>query len=279
MPAGRIATTVLGRTGLTVSRMALGALDALDQAAFEHAIRLGINFFISYPGYAREQKAIGRAARHCSRDAVVLAGGSAGASAASVRRDIKSSLSNVRVAHLDIFYLFHVTCDTWPIICAAGGAMAQLVKARQAGLIRHVGATVHNRDLAYAIISSGLIDVVNLRYSLAHPGHEAKVLPEAIKHECGVAAYSALKYGLLVLRPEGWPSRRRVPTAAECYRFVLAHPAVHVAWVGARSIGEIDEAAKAIRPFTPLAPATEGALRRFGRFVHDMRSAGHRRAL
>jgi predicted aldo/keto reductase-like oxidoreductase len=259
--------------------MALGALDALDQAAFEHAIGLGINLFISYPGYEREQRAIGRAVRHCPREAVVLAGGSAGASAASARRDIRSTLTNLRVECLDIFYLFHVTCDTWPVICAAGGAMAQLAKARQAGLIRYVGVTVHNRDLAYAIISSGLIDVVNLRYSLAHPGHEVKVLPAAIRHECGVVAYSALKYGLLARQPEGWPARRRVPTAAECYRFVLGHPAVNVAWVGARSTKEIDEATKAIRPFTSLPPATERSLRQFGRLVHDMQPAGCRRAL
>ena len=72
---GGIATTVLGRTGLRVSRAAFGGLDTLDQAGFERGVELGVNFLISFPGYPREQRAIGRAARRVDRDAIVLAAG------------------------------------------------------------------------------------------------------------------------------------------------------------------------------------------------------------
>ena len=260
---------VLGRTGLTVSRMALGGLDTLDQAGFERAVELGVNFLISFPGYPREQRAIGRAARRVDRDAMVLAAGTAGRSARSVRRDLKRSLVALRTDHVDIFYLFHVTCDAWPTILADDGAIAQLDRARRAGQVRSVGVTVHNRQLARRIIASGKVDVMNVRYSLAHPGHESRVLPEVAKAGCGVVVYSALKYGSLVTHPEGWPARRRIATAAECYRFVLGHPAVHVAWAGARSALQVEANADVIRPFVHLPHQTERALRRFGRFVHD----------
>lgn len=269
MSTPQTSVVTLGRTGLATSRIAFGALDALNQAAFERAVELGINFFISFPGYEREQRAIGRAVRHVSRDSVVLAGGSAGTSATAVRRDIKRSLANLRTDCLDIFYLFHVTCESWTALRKPGGAMEQLAKARRAGVVRFTGATVHNRGLALRIIRSGLVDVLNLRYSLAHPGHEAKVFPAAMKHGCGVVAYSALKYGMLLRRPEGWPARRRVPTAEECYRFVLGHAAVHVAWVGARNLEEVEAAADVMRSFKPLPLSTERAFRRFGHVVHD----------
>ncbi len=274
MIAGRNASAdvdavVLGRTGLTVSRMALGGYDALDQAGFERAVALGVNFLISFPGYPREQRAIGAAARHVQREAMVLATGAAGRSASSVRRDLKRSLDSLGTGHVDVFYLYHVTCDDWPRICARGGALEQLSRARRAGEVRFVGATVHNRNLARRIIASGHVDVVNLRYSLAHPGHETRVFPEALKRGCGVVAYSALKYGLLTRRPEGWAARRRVATPAECYRFVLSHPAVHVAWVGARTVEQVEANVQIVRPFVPLPRPVERRLRQFGHYVHD----------
>jgi predicted aldo/keto reductase-like oxidoreductase len=266
---GSVATTVLGRTNLTVSRMALGGYDALDQAGFERAIELGINYLISFPGYEGEQRAIGQAARHVDRGRMVLATGAAGRSASTVRRALKRSLASLRTNYVDIFYLYHVTCDAWPRICAPGGALQQLSRARRAGLVHFVGATVHNRDLACRIITSDLIDVVNLRYSPAHPGHEARVLPAAIRCNCGVVAYSALKYGLLVNRPANWPPRRRIPTPRDCYRFVLSHPAVHVAWMGARSVQQVEANVDVIRPLVPLSSSTRKRLLRFGRHVHD----------
>ncbi len=249
--------------------MALGGFDALDQAGFERAIELGINFLISFGGYESEQRAIGRAVRQVSREATVLATGTAGRSPSSVRRDLKRSLAALGTDVVDVFYLYHVTCDAWPRICGAGGALEQLSRARRAGRVRFIGVTVHNRDLARRIIASGEIDVVNLRYSLAHPGHETRVLPAAADHDCGVVAYSALKYGALITRPEGWPARRRVPTPSECYRFVLSHPAVHVAWVGARNVEQVEANVEVIRPFVALPSATERRLRRFGAYVHD----------
>lgn len=265
-----VATTILGRTGLTVSRLALGGYDALNQAGFERAIELGVNFLISFVGYEREQRAIGQAASHVDRGSMVLAAGTASRSPTSIRRHLKQSLATLGTDYADVFYLYHVTCDAWPKICAPGGALEQLRRARRAGRVRAVGVTVHNRDLARRIIASGKIDVINLRYSLAHPGHESRVLPAAMRQDCGVVAYSALKYGRLIRRPDGWPAHRRVPTPAECYRFALGHPGVHVAWAGARTIEQVEAGVRVIRPFKPLPAATERALRRFGKHVHDV---------
>lgn len=272
------ATTVLGRTGLTVSRMALGGYDALGRRGFERAVELGINFFISFPGYEREQRAIGKAVRGMPRDKLVLAAGAAGRSASSVRRDLTRSLTALRTDYVDVFYLYHVTCDAWPKILARGGAMEELDRARRSGRVRHVGVTVHNRDLAVRIIEDGRVDVMNLRYSLAHPGHEEKVFPAARARDCGVVAYSALKYGLLIRDHDGLPARTRIPTPAECYRFLLSHPAVHVAWVGARTIEEVEQNLRVVRPFRRLPRPMERRLRSFGAFVHDALPAQPKRS-
>ncbi len=273
-----LATAVLGRTDLRVSRVALGGYDALDQQAFERAVDLGINFLISFPGYQREQQAIGAAARRVDRSSMVLATGADGRSASSVRRDLKRSLATLGTDYVDVFYLYHVTCEAWPRILASDGAMEQLRRNRDSGRVRFTGVTVHNRDLAARIIESGEIDVVNLRYSLAHPGHEATVLPLARQHDCGVVAYSALNYARLLRRPDGWGEPRPVATADECYRFVLGHPAVHVAWVGAKTMEHVEAATAMIRPFERLPAPSEASLREFGAFVHDHAPAGPKRA-
>jgi len=262
---------ILGRTGLKVSRVALGALDRLDQPAFERAAELGINFFISYSGYPREQVDIGRAIHYAPRQRMVLAAGSAAESPRlSLRGDIGQSLSNLATDYLDIYYLFHVTCDTWPVICGAGGAMSELEDARRAGRVRFIGVTVHNRSLAEQIIHSGRVDVVNLRYSIVHPGHEERVFPAAVENACGVVAYSALRHGTVLTRRDEITGQCKMHGARECYRFVLGHPAVHSVWVGARRMEEVESAADVIRPFVRLHPASQRSLRLFGRRLHAL---------
>jgi hypothetical protein len=65
-----------------------------------------------------------------------------------------------------------------------------------------------------------------LRYSAAHPGAEREVFPLLGDPRPGVLAFTATRWGTLLKRHPLWNGDP--PSAAECYRYCLAEPAVHI---------------------------------------------------
>jgi hypothetical protein len=74
----------------------------------------------------------------------------------------------------------------------------------------------------------------------------------------------------LLRRPRGWPKDERVPTAGDCYRFVLSSPHVDVCMTAPRSVRELEQNLAA----TARGPLDEDEMefmRRFGDAVHAQR--------
>ena len=110
-------------------------------------------------------------------------------------------------------------------------------KAR--GLIRYVGATVHSRPLALELIGNGLVEVLMHRYNMAHRGAEEQVLPAACKAEIPVVAFTCTRWGSLLGEHPDWSGK--VPRAADCYEYVLHHPAGRVALTAPETRVELRE--------------------------------------
>ncbi len=86
-----------------------------------------------------------------------------------------------------------------------------------------------------------------IRYNMAHRGAEQEVfpfLPE--KDRPGIIGFNATKHKTLLRRPKGWKADKPVPTAGDCYRFVLSNPSVDMVLAGPRSTQQIDEAIEAV---------------------------------
>jgi hypothetical protein len=64
-------------------------------------------------------------------------------------------------------------------------------------------------------------------------------------------------------------------TGAECYRFVLGHPMVDLAWCAARSADEIRADVEGVVA-GPLDPVRLEAVRAFGDAVHEKARGGRR---
>jgi aryl-alcohol dehydrogenase-like predicted oxidoreductase len=107
-----------------------------------------------------------------------------------------------------------------------------------------------------------------VRYNAAHRGAEKEVFPHVAAHNPGVISYTATRWGYLLRRPRRWPKEKPVPTAGECYRFVLSNPHVHVC-LNAPSNGRHLEANLAAVREGPLDEEKMAWMREFGDVVHE----------
>jgi aryl-alcohol dehydrogenase-like predicted oxidoreductase len=104
-----------------------------------------------------------------------------------------------------------------------------------------IGLTSHQRDLAANIASSGNIDLLMIRYNAAHRGAERQIFPVTMPRALPVVAYTALRWQALLGSTPDDPPGFQLPTAAECYQFVLAHPGVNVVLMAPDSETELAE--------------------------------------
>ncbi|MDX6607119.1 MAG: hypothetical protein QOD14_1659 [Solirubrobacterales bacterium] len=187
-----------------------------------------------------------------------------------LRGGVENSLRSLGVDYVDI-YQVHWPDPNVPFAETAE-ALDELV---QEGKIRHVG--VSNYDAAQMAEFARVRPVETLQppYHLFRREIEAEVLPYAREHDIGVLVYGPLAHGLLTGSMnehtsfpagdwrtqssvfEGEAFRRNLGTVKELEGFAsdelgitvaqlavawtLANPAVHVAIVGARSPGHIQE--------------------------------------
>lgn len=75
---------------------------------------------------------------------------------------------------------------------------------------------------------SGRLDLLMARYNAAHLGDEKEVFPVAQQLRLPVFAFTALRWGALIRPAPEEPPGTELPSPADCYRFVLEHPAVSV---------------------------------------------------
>jgi len=221
----------LGNGGLTVSAIGFGAMsiagvygaadDAESIATVRRALDLGVTLIDTADIYGggHSEELIGRAIRG-RRDEVVLAT-KFGAGARErggngrpeyVRQSIESSLRQLNVDHVDLYYLHRVDFST-PIEETVG-AMAQLVqegKVRCLGLSEAAPETVRRAHAVHPITA------LQTEYSLFSREPEAGILPALRELGIGFVAYSPLGRGLLtgtITQPQDLPEtdwRRSVP--------------------------------------------------------------------
>jgi aryl-alcohol dehydrogenase-like predicted oxidoreductase len=127
---------------------------------------------------------------------------------------------------------------------------------RQRGLVRYLALSSHDRPRVAKLAAGGDFDILHFRYNAAHPGAERDVFPHlGAGDRPGMVAFTATSWGQL-LNPQRVRGGERVPSASDCYRFVLTRPEVDVCLTGPANAAEMDEALRAVR----LGPMSEDEL-------------------
>ena len=154
-------TVILGKTGLAVRRIGLGAAHFTkdrteDEAArFIHAVfDAGVNLIDTAWNYGSEQgswRCLGKALKDLPRDEIILSNKlehfqNRSISHRSVNEQIDEALTTMGVDHFDL-YLIHNLRDTGDAEkFIANGTVEKMLDARDRGKVRHIGTSAHNHS-------------------------------------------------------------------------------------------------------------------------------------
>jgi len=229
--------------------------------AVEQAFERGVNYM--YWGTFRRGP-FGQALRNLKpqRDRMVLVVQSYSRVAALMKPSVETALRKLGFDYADVLLLGLWDHTPPPRILEASRRL------RERGLIRNIGISTHHRPLVESLSSNADIGIVHIRYNAVHPGAEREVFPflAANGNRPGVVAFTATSWRQL-LNPKSVPPGERVPTAIDCYRFVLSNPAVDVCMTGPANLDQAVEAMRAIE-LGPMDAEELAWMRRVGDYIH-----------
>ncbi len=256
----------LGRTGLYVGEVGLGAMDTPHSteaaATVETALDCGIDFIDTAREYEGSEFLLGEVIRRRGAGGFHVGSKTFRHSASGAQYDIDRSLKVLGLPKLTLYQLHDIsTPEAFAEVMAEDGALDGLKTARYRGLIDFIGVSSHNLDLLPKLIVSGEFDTVMLEYSAFFP--ETKALIDlAAEHDVGV----------IVMRPVGGSGRTTtmrgniergtagILTPRNLLRYVLSNPNVSVAIPGARHPSRVIENAATSADFGPMDVAERRSL-------------------
>jgi aryl-alcohol dehydrogenase-like predicted oxidoreductase len=219
----------LGRTELTVSKLALGTVSLgtdygikvpgeSGRLAQSDAIRLihqavdvGINLFDTAPSYGESERLLGEALKSCPQCLIatkvslptdtngkLLFGNKF---RGVVQKSLDCSLKALQRDVLDIVQIHNATAED----LAQGEIVSLLLDAKQQGKIRFLGASVYGEAAALAVIESKQFDVLQVAYNLLDQRMAQRVFPAAERASVGVIVRSVFLKGVLTPRAQWLP--------------------------------------------------------------------------
>lgn len=223
----------LGSTGLTVSEVGFGCIPIIrlstDEAVtvLRHGFDRGITFFDTANAYRDSEEKIG-AAFSGMRDKIVIATKTLQRTAEGVAAHLENSLVKLRTDYLDLFQLHQIAQEKdWQAVTAPGGALEAVIKAKEAGKIRHVGVTSHNLEMAVKLVKTGLFSSIQFPFNLIEEAARDELLPAAT--EAGMA--------FIVMKPFGGGV---IDNGAVAFKYLRQFPGI-IPIPGFESIAQIDE--------------------------------------
>jgi aryl-alcohol dehydrogenase-like predicted oxidoreductase len=204
------------------------------------AFQSGINFFFFYgPGHKPFVDGLKPLVQR-RRDDIILASGSGARGCRSLRAARRKILAAASAATIDIFFAEYINpSDDTGAVFGPGGVIDELQQWKSDGSIRYAGASTHDRKLAQRLAKDPRVDILMQRYNMAHRKAAIEVFPTAIEAKTPVIAFTATRWGTLLKPQPLWPDKP--PTAAECYRYCLAHAAVRLVLTAPKTVAELDE--------------------------------------
>lgn len=194
--------TVLGKTGLKVSRMGLGGIPVqrIDREGTRKLLQAmaaaGINYIDSARAYSVSEEYLGYGLEGI-RDKFILATKSGAKDKETMARDVDISLKNFRTDSIDLYQLHNPDAKGLEQILSPGGALEALQEAKAAGKIGHIGITLHSRELFQKALDMDWVETIMFPYNFVETQAEAEI-----------AACREKNIGFIAMKPlAGGPSR------------------------------------------------------------------------
>jgi aryl-alcohol dehydrogenase-like predicted oxidoreductase len=258
--------TVLGRTGLMVTRLGIGGAYCKSVDGYHAALDCGVNYVDTARAYrdGEDEKVIGQTIRG-RRDDLILATKTLKRDAEGARSDLETSLRLLGTEYIDIYQLHHLNTQAdRDQALGPGGAIETAQKAREEGLVRFIGVTGHDWVQVQKAVATGLFDTVLCWYNCAMKEPEDTVFAEARARNVGVVIMNASRNDKLFGGPDA-------PSPEQFYRYVLSHEAVHVTVMGLRDVDRFRQVASALSEQVALTPQEKADIEAYG---SQMRASG-----
>lgn len=228
----------IGRSGIITGALGVGCWaigggtwwgDNDDQTSVDtilRAVELGINWIDTARvyGFGHSEEIVARALKELPRDKVVIStkcgiqwyddGGEfhfmreghkvcRDLSPRAIRRDLELSLDALKTDYIDVYYT-HWQCKTYGLVPVAE-TMGELLKMKQEGKIRAIGACNVDLQILQDYIDAGQLDVIQEKLSILDRKPEAGLLPFCESHGISLQTYSPIEQGLLAGKiPNGY---------------------------------------------------------------------------
>lgn len=242
--------STLGRTGLRVCRLGISASYGVPAASIERAFERGANYL--YWGSLRT-RAFAQALRNLAprhRSEMVVLAQSYSPAGSLVPLSVERALRTLRFDYLDLLLL-----GLWNRL-PPPRIVDPCLRLVERGLVRHIGFSTHQRTLIAKAAAHEAFAFFHVRYNAVHRGAEKEVFPRVTgPARPGIASFTATCWGRL-LDARRVPNGERVPTATDCYRFVMTHPGVDVCLTGPSNAAHAEAALAAL----DRGPMTEDEL-------------------
>ncbi|MBW2244357.1 MAG: hypothetical protein JRH01_20425 [Deltaproteobacteria bacterium] len=252
----------LGRSGLRTLRMGIGSDAGLDAASLEWAFEQGVNYF--YWGTRRtpgmKNAILSLAPSH--RDQMVIALQTYDVTGLAMDHAFKRGLNQLKLDYADVLILGK---RDGPV---PGRIEDKILALKEAGLVKHLCISAHDRTAYESHLSRGLYDLIMVRYNCAHPGAEKEVFPllDPMDSRPGVIVYNSTRWGHLF--DSAWmPSGEPTPDPTHLYRHALSHPAVDMVLTAPSTRLQLEQNLKALEQ-GPLSADESAWLARIGKHVH-----------
>lgn len=198
----RIEKVRLGRTNLIVTKLGWGGIP-IQRVSEEEAVavvgallEMGVEVLDTARAYTNSEHRIGLALRKTGKPAVLSTKSTE--KTEKIYEDVLKSLRQLKVRAIPIYHIHNVaTFEDYEKVLGAGGAYRGLKRARDQGLIAHIGMTSHNLQVLERAIEDGYFDVVMACYSFLESEAAHKVFPLAKAKDIGVLAMKVFSGGVI----------------------------------------------------------------------------------
>ena len=194
---------VLGNTGIEAVRLGFGGIpiQRLDEdkavEVVRYALEKGMDFIDTSRVYTTSETRIGKALKQTDKKAAV-ATKSFNRSADGIQKDVETSLKELQLDYIDVYQCHGISNEEeYRQIMAPDGAVAGLLKAKEQGLIGHIGITSHSLDLLEKILDDDVFETIMICFSFLEPAAIEKVIPKALEKGVGIIAMKPLSGGVI----------------------------------------------------------------------------------
>lgn len=257
--------TNYGNKGFEVSRIGFGGMrfenpEDIDGSAETvlHAFDKGFTYFDTAPGYCNDKSEIivGAAVKEMKKRGGVfyLSTKCSNPDGGEFRKSLERSLERLNVDCIDFFNVWCVrSMEDWENR-VAGGAVAEIRKAKEEGLIRFANYTSHQsgEEIRRLIEENPWLDGMTLGYNATNFAHRLEGIKAAHEAGMGVAVMNPLGGGMIPQNPEAFDFirvREGQSLVDAAIHFVMATEEATLPLVGIRNKSDVDDAVKAVESF------------------------------